>query len=172
MAQVVIFAPAGEDVSAGQTALEDAGHSVEVVEATAANLLHMAIGMVEGGDSEESDEEPITEPAEEEPADPLEDEAAEEPPKNESIGQVYVDDERIAAYVDSSRSFPLLRVVGLEGDAKLTYRINESVFSYWKDAGGAQIDLDGTSMRVAVGRTPKNCHIILDTGTAAHLGLL
>jgi len=170
MAQVVIFAPAGEDVSVGQTALEGAGHSVEVVEATAANLLHMAIGMVEGGPSEEAEEAPITEPVEEPSEDPLADEVPAEP-TTESVGDVYVDGEQLPAYVDSSISFPLLRVLDLTGDAKLTYKINESQFSFWKDAG-ARVDLDGISMKVAIGRAASKSHIVLDEATAKHLGLL
>ncbi|MBT9137509.1 MAG: hypothetical protein DDT31_00040 [Syntrophomonadaceae bacterium] len=171
MAQVVIFAPVGEDVSSGQTALEEAGHDVEVVEATAANLLHMAIGMVEGVNIEDSKEDSKEDlPLEPEEEDPLDDDNAKEPPKNESVGQVYVDDELVRAYVDSTRVSPLLRVSGLHGGAKLTYKINESTFSYWKDAGGAQVDIDGTSTRVAIGRTPNNCHIILDVNTARRLG--
>lgn len=171
MAQVVIFAPAGEDVSAGQTALEGAGHSVEVVEATAANLLHMAIGMVEGGPSEEAAEAPITEPVEEPSEDPLAAEAPPEEPTTESVGEVYVDGEQLPAYVNTALSFPLLRVLDLTGDAKLTYKINESAFSFWKDSG-ARVDLDGISMKVAIGRAAKRPHIVLDEATAKHLGLL
>lgn len=169
MAQIVIFAPAGEDVSAGQTALEGAGHTVEVVEATAANLLHMAVGMVEDdGASDAASSAPVTEPTEELPDDPLATEPEE--PTTEAVGEVYVDGEQLPAYVDPSISFPLIRVLDLSGDAKLTFRINESSFSFWKDAG-ARMEIDGTMMKVAIGRALIKPHVILDKATARHLGL-
>jgi hypothetical protein len=173
MAQVVIFAPPGEDVSAGESALKDAGHKVEVVEATAANLLHMAIGMIDGGDEAEpeAEAEPATEPVEE---DPLADEVPEEPaeePTTESIGDVVVDGETVTAYLDRSLPFPLIRVLDLTGDAKLTYKINESSFSFWKDAG-ARADIGGFATKVAVGRARTKPYVILDEVTAKRLKLV
>lgn len=181
MAQVVIFAPPGEDVSAGEKALKDAGHDVEVVEATAANLLHMAIGMVDDAPAEEpKGEEPVTEPVEEEPPaeeDPMAEPAAEEPPKNESIGEVDVDGESIPAYLDTTISFPLLRVVNLTGDNKLSYKLNESAFTFWREANkGARTTVQLTAVRshlveANVAASSGSAFIILDPATAKHIGL-
>ena len=178
MAQVVIFAPPGEDVSAGESALKDAGHEVEVVEATAANLLHMAIGMIDGSGDTEAAEEPVTEPVEEDPlADeaPAEEEPAEEP-TSESIGQVGVDGETLPAYLDKSIPFPIIRALDYIAGAKTTYRINESKYSFWKDAG-ARAHLDtavggGFSSRVAIGRARSTPYIVLDEATAKRLRLV
>ena len=176
MAQVVIFAPPGEDVSAGESALSALGHEVEVVEATAVNLLHMAIGMMEGEEApaEEppAEEEPITEPVEEEP--PAE--ASEEPTAESVDGHVVsVDGERVAAYIDRTRTFPLLRVVDLEGDAKLSYKLNESTFSFWRDSGATPfIKVEGCAgkmVKAKVGRAKKKPHVVLDEATAKLLGL-
>lgn len=173
MVQVVIFAPPGEDVSAGALALKSAGHQVEVVEATAANLLHMAIGMID------SDEEEV--PAEEkdveaEPKEPAEDELAAEEPTTESIGNVYVDGELVPAYLDAATAFPLLRVLDITGEAKLTYKINESIFSFWKSAGtDVALHVEGSQpldKRVSVGLTASKPHIVLDKATAKYLGLV
>ena len=185
MAQVVIFAPKDEDVSAGEKALKDAGHEVEVVEATAANLLHMAIGMVDGGSDEESNEEPVDapveEPVEEPPVDeapPPEEAPPEEAPTTEAVTShvVSVDGERVDTYIDSSLKFPLLRVLDLAGDSKLSYSINESKFSFWRDTGtNAFIKVEGkigANCKVKVGRTKNKTHLVLDEATAKHLGLV
>ena len=113
MAQIVIFAPSGEDVSAGEQALKDAGHDVEVVEATAENLLHMAIGMI-GGEDEK--------PAEEEPAE-------EEPTKMESLGNCSIDGEMVPAFLGKKTR---LFVKELHRGEKTTFTINESVISTWE----------------------------------------
>lgn len=133
MAQIVIFAPEGEDVSAGESALKDAGHDVEVVEANAENLLHMAIGMLENKSS--SAEEPAADdaPAEEEPApeeDPLagEEPAEEDPKKMESLGHCTIEGENIPA-VRSKKT--RLYVSELHSGEKTTFRINESTISIW-----------------------------------------
>jgi len=178
MAQIVIFAPEGEDVSAGEQALKDAGHDVEIVGATAANLLHLAVGMLEdAGDDEPAEDEM---PAEEEPAEdemPAEDEpAAEEPPVEESIGNVTVDGEGVPAYMDKSLNFPLLRVIDLTGDGKLSYNLNESAFTFWRDNGQAHtlVEIKGKhahNVRVEVQRG-KSSHIILDANTAKLLRLV
>jgi hypothetical protein len=180
MAQIVIFAPEGEDVSAGEQALKDAGHDVEVVSATAANLLHLAVGMLEDA----GDDEPATEdemPAEDEPA--AEDEmpaeempAEEEPPVEESIGNVTVDGEMVPAYMDRKLNFPLLRVVDLTGDGKLSYNLNESTFTFWRDNGQAYtlVEIKGKqahNVRVEVQRGNAS-HIILDANTAKLLRLV
>jgi hypothetical protein len=178
MAQVVIFAPTGEDVSAGEQALKDAGHEVEVVEATPANLLHMAIGMVEGTAEEPAEDQPITEPVEEEPPAEEEPAEAEEEPTAEAITDrvVSIDGERVPAYIDRTRSFPLLRVVDLSGDAKISYKLNESEFSFWRDAGATPfIKVEGCSgkmVKTKVARAKKKSHVVLDEATAKLLGLV
>ena len=133
MAQVVIFAPEGEDVSAGEQALKDAGHEVEVVEATAENLLHMAIGMIGGDESAEeppSEEEPTEEPAEEEPAEeePAEEPTEENPEKMESLGYCNIEGENIPAVRGKKTR---LFVSELHSGEKTTFTINESTISIW-----------------------------------------
>lgn len=131
MAQIVIFAPKGEDVSAGESALKDAGHDVEVVEATAENLLHMAIGMLGGAtakddessqkEDEESDEEPSEDPlADEEPVE-------EDPSKMESLGTCSVDGELVEA-VRGKRT-QLFTADARRGDETITFTLNESVIT-------------------------------------------
>lgn len=177
MAQVVIFAPPGEDVSAGEAALKEAGHEVEVVEATATNLLHMAIGMI-GGDEEETPpeepaaEEPVTEPTEEDPLaaeEPIEEPAEE--PTTESIGTVTVDGEALPAYLDKSLPFPIIRALDFIAGPKFSYRINESRFSFWQDVG-ARVDINGVITRAVVGRARTTPYIILDEATAKRNGLV
>ena len=177
MAQVVIFAPPGEDVSAGESALKDAGHEVEIVEATAANLLHMAIGMIGGGEEEEAPvDEPITEPVEEpvpdEEVDPL---AAEAPTTEATSIVVKVDGERIPTYVDQSAKFPLLRVVDMQSGPKVSFSINESTFSFWRDTGHtAFIKVEGAigyNVKVKVAPAKSVSHLVLDPATAKHIGL-
>jgi hypothetical protein len=177
MAQIVIFAPAGEDVSAGEAALKEAGHEVEVVEATAANLLHMAIGMVD--DSAPVEDQPVTEPTEEEPAPDAPPEAppAEEPPTSEAIGEIEVDGEKVMAYLDTTRTFPLLRVVDLTGDNKLSYKLNESAFTFWREPNtvGAAVQLVGKSGKIVdaeIAPSTGRAFIILDPATAKHIGLV
>jgi hypothetical protein len=184
MAQVVIFAPVGEDVEAGKKALEDAGHDVEIVEATAINLLHMAVGMMD----EEPTEEPEAAAAGEEPeaaateAAPAGEEPeaadAEQEPTAEAVSNfaVSVDGERIDTYIDTSRSFPLLRVIDLSGDAKVSYKLNESSFSFWRECGNTPtIQVEGqpaATCKVQMGRAKNKPQLILDEATAKALLLL
>lgn len=137
MAQVVIFSPSGEDVSAGEQALKDAGHDVEVVEATAENLLHMAIGMIGGKDDEEKkdddedkedaeaapapEEDPLAEPAEETPDEPEED-----PKKMESLGVFHVDGEDIEAFLGETTRLFVSSLT--HSDKGFSFSINESQF--------------------------------------------
>lgn len=135
MAQVVIFAPAGEDVSAGEQALKDAGHDVEVVEATPEHLLHMAIGMLEGKPEEEKEpeeeEEGEEEPAAEEPSleEPAPEEAEEAPEKMESLGHVNIDGDRVLAVRGTKTR---LFVKDLQQGEKMTFTLGESTISTWE----------------------------------------
>jgi hypothetical protein len=173
MAQIVILAPTGEDVSAGEQALKDAGHEVEVVEATAANLLHMAIGMVE--DEEHPEDKPLEEPPAEDEQLPAETTdttpPAEEPPVGESLGYTTVDGEKVNAYLDTSLRFPLLRVMELAGSSKVSYKLNESVFSQWPEGGFATVTIDSLSTQVRLGAAKTRAHILLDPATAKSLKL-
>ena len=134
MAQVVIFAPTGEDVSAGENALREAGHDVEVVEATAENLLHMAIGMLDGKKSDEPPADaPAPEDTPEEPEpeeDPLADAPsdAEDPKKMESLGNCMVDGEVVRAV---RGRITRLFAMDLQRGEKTSFSINESVISTW-----------------------------------------
>lgn len=186
MAQVVIFAPVGEDVSAGEEALKAAGHEVEVVEATAPNLLHMAIGMIDGGTDATTASEPITEPTEE-PApadtapadDPLADAPPEEPPKTEAVSlAVSIDGECLPAYIDPTAKFPLLRAASfsLNEHSKIEYSINESVFSIWKDTGTLmELKVEGFAskqIRAQVLPSASSAFLVLDEATAKLFGLV
>lgn len=132
MAQIVIFAPEGEDVSAGEQALKDAGHDVEVVEATAENLLHMAIGMI--GDSEPKpkdepkEEDPLETPAEEPPAEePAE--AEDEPEvKAESLEMCVIEGDKVAFRRGTKTR---LFVSELQRGEKTTFRLTESQIAIW-----------------------------------------
>jgi hypothetical protein len=132
MAQVVIFAPPGEDVSAGEAALKEAGHEVEVVEASPESLLHMAIGMLEGNEEEkeEAPEEEPTEAAAEE--DPLDEPEGDEEVTKEAIT---VDDEQVSVSIDHSAKFSLLRAVSVTGGDGISYSINETRFKTWAATG-------------------------------------
>ena len=175
MAQVVIFAPPGEDVSAGKAALEEAGMDVEVVEATPENLLHMAIGMLEGG---EKDEEPAEEPApEEEP--PVEEEPAEEPaPEEEVTEQVAdIDGEQVPVSIGTAGKFSLLRVLDLQDGDKVAYKINESSFAFWKPSSGERTQRIGIKLnesddtllvKVVAGSKPA---LVLTAADAKRFGL-
>ncbi len=133
MAQIVIFAPEGEDTSAGEQALKDAGHDVEVVEATAENLLHMAIGMLDGKSAEEPKAEEEPAPEEEPPPeeDPLaaEEPSEEDPKKMESLGTCAIDGEKVAAKRGKKTR---LYVHELHRGEKTTFTINESTISTWE----------------------------------------
>lgn len=191
MAQIVIFAPPGEDVSAGEEALKSAGHDVEVVEATAVNLLHMAVGMMDDT-AEEPAEEPAPEPEAEEPeveAAPAEDAepAVEEPSGDEATkegifyhGNILVDEEEVAAYVSDRAKTN--RVYGndyVSEGQKVTYSLNESVFGFWNnDSKQALVTLDTqdgnhtVSVGATIGRSAGKPFAILNKTTAQRLGLL
>lgn len=133
MAQVVIFAPPGEDVSSGEQALKDAGHEVEVVEATAENLLHMAIGMISDNESENTTkEQPPAEkepPAEKDaPAEEAKETPEQNPQKMESLSSCLIDDERVMAKRGKKTR---LFVSELQRGEKTTFTLNESVISIW-----------------------------------------
>lgn len=140
MAQIVIFAPEGEDVSSGEQALKDAGHDVEVVEATAENLLHMAIGMVEGKPAEEPEEEPA---AEEDPlAEPAPDEESvdepeeTDPKKMESMSSCTVGDEKVGTKKGKKTRLYVSKMTkeGVGSVVKRTFALNESTISTWENS--------------------------------------
>lgn len=179
MAQIVIFAPKGVDASAGESALKEAGHEVEVVEATAETLLHMAIGMLEeGGDSEEATEDPLEEPAEEAPAEESSDEAPAEEPAQEGIqpsGRVLVDGEPLNAYVGSASAMNTLYATNFQvNDGKMFYSLNESTFSGHDRSSIMLVEHDGAiyTGSIAVMPAASMPFIVLNQATAKDLGLL
>lgn len=183
MAQVVIFAPAGEDVSAGKEALEGAGHDVEIVEATAENLLHMAIGMLEGtggtgGEKPKKEKEEST-PAEEEAEGGEETPAEETPPEEEEVTEegLSVNDETIPVVVSATSKFSLLQAVTAVSDndpGRVQFSLNESRFTAWKTnnmvsvvvaAGGKTVNV---AAQVVEAKSPK---LVLCKADAKRLGL-
>jgi hypothetical protein len=153
MAQVVIFAPEGEDVSAGEQALKDAGHDVEVIEATAENLLHMAVGMIEHKSADKEDEaEPAAEEpmGEEPPAEETPPEAADEAPpaKMEALQDCDFDGVALASKIGRKTR---LFVKELKGGDRNTIVINESAFSFWGNTMSVWLKMpDGVTSSVTV----------------------
>lgn len=128
MAQIVIFAPKGEDVSAGEEALKGAGHEVEVVEATPANLMHMAIGMVEDEDvMADMDDAPAEEVPAEEPELPAEEEPAED------LGECLVNGVPVMATTGNRYR---LTVSDLQLGSKITCKLNESEWAFYPTSKG------------------------------------
>lgn len=128
MAKIVVLAGAS-DTDAVSAALEAASIEFEIVDPTAANLLHIVIGMVE--DEKPKEEKPKEEkPKEEKPKEekPAEEPAPEEVP--ESLGTVTVDGEQVQAFRNSlSTSTLFAKAVSL--GAKTSYSVNEGTFSFW-----------------------------------------
>lgn len=197
MAQIVIFAPKGEDVSTGEQALKDAGHQVEVVEATASNLLHMAVGMIEADtdadtdaaadvdtdtDTEvddsatdaESNQGSAKSPKKPEEKDAKSDKAVVDPePKNESLGIVEVDGEPIQAYL-TDQGRPLLRTTAtFEGMGRVTYSINDVIVSSTDRAPSMTISSKSGTVHqsVTVAKTGGAPHLLIDLATAKRLKL-
>lgn len=130
MAKIVVLA-GGDDAASATSALEGAGVDFEVVEPTAANLLHIVIGMVDDDSDKEEKEPKEKEPKEEPPAEepPAEEEPAEEPVP-ESLGQVTVDGEVIKAFLGKNGTSTLY-AKSIEHGARTIYTINESQFAFW-----------------------------------------
>jgi len=148
MAKIVVLA-GDDDAEAVKTALDGASVDYEIVDPTAANLLHIVIGMV---DDEEKDEEPKDEEEGGEPKEPKEPkdkapkepkaEPADIPPEDDSdiasdasavpeaLGTVRIDGETLKAYAGKGAQ-SVLRTPELVTGARTTYSINESQFSFW-----------------------------------------
>ena len=135
MAKIIVLADLADE-EAIKTALEGAGLECKVVEPTAKNLLHIAIGMVDDAPAEEPAEEPAPEETPPEETPPEDVPAEDVPPEEEvqeglkSLGLVSVDGEQIQAFESKAETSALL-VVGLIAGAKTTYSLNESTFSFW-----------------------------------------
>jgi hypothetical protein len=140
MGKIVVLA-SEEDAEAAKTALDGAGVDYEVVEPTAANLLHIVIGMVDDEapkDEEPKDEEPKEPKADKEPKEPK----ADIPPEDdseiasdasavpESLGQVRVNGELIEARLGKGAT-SALRSSEIQQGPRTSYVINESTFSFW-----------------------------------------
>jgi hypothetical protein len=138
MGKIVVLATE-EDSEAVKTALDGAGVDYEVVEPTAANLLHIVIGMVD--DEAPKDEEPPKDEeskADKEPKEPKTDIPPEDDSEiakdasavPESLGQVRVNGELIEARLGKG-TISALRSVKIEQGPRTSYTINESTFSFW-----------------------------------------
>lgn len=142
MGKIVVLA-SSEDAEAAKTALDGAGVDYEVVEPTAANLLHIVIGMVDD-EAPKEDEQPAPEEepkADKEPKEPKEPKA-DIPPEDdsgiasdasavpESLGQVRIDGELVEARLGKG-AVSALRSVKIQPGPRTSYSINESTFSFW-----------------------------------------
>jgi hypothetical protein len=129
MAKIVVLAGAS-DTDAVSAALEAASIEFDIVDPTAANLLHIVIGMVEDEKPKEEKKSKEEKPAEEKPKEekPAEEPASEEVP--ESLGAVTVDGEQVQAFANGLGSSTLFaKAVSL--GAKTSYSVNEGTFSFW-----------------------------------------
>lgn len=145
MGKIVVLA-SDEDQEAVKAAMDGASLDYEVVTPTAANLLHIAIGMVDENPEEEAPEE--TPPAPDEGAEPKPDadkgavggmggtpapkgDIPDEEPKQEGLlGTVKIAGETLNAYAGKDgRS--VLYSPNVSVGARTTYSINESQFSFW-----------------------------------------
>lgn len=132
MAKIVILASA-EDSEAASAALTTAGLDFDVVEPTAANLLHLVIGMVDDGEEKPKKEPKEPKEPEEEAEAPVEEVPAEEAPAEEvpeELGTVTVDGETIQA-VKSTTGLSTLFALSVVNGAKTTYTLAEGTFSFW-----------------------------------------
>lgn len=133
MAKIIILGD-GKDADAAKAALEGASIECEIVKPTAANLLHIVIGMVDDEPEEKEEKEPKAEKPEEAPAEepkaeaPAEEAPAEEVP--ESLGKTIVADEVVEA-IRGSKETSTLFVKDLIGGSRTTYTLNESTISFW-----------------------------------------
>jgi hypothetical protein len=160
MGKIVVLASA-DDAEAAKTALDGAGVDYEVVEPTAANLLHIVIGMVDDEapkeDEEPKDEEPKESKAEKEPK-------ADIPPENDSeiasdasavpeaLGEVRVNGELLEARLGKG-SISALRSVKIQQGPRTSYTINESTFSFWPSNPSAptqRVDVEHGTHRTSV----------------------
>lgn len=148
MALIVIIAPKDEDVSAAEDALKEAGHTVEVVEAAPANLLHLALGMM-GADEQEAAPAEEPEAELEAPADEQEPEAEEpkgsakdvteeeDPARLTCLGHCLIDDNNVVAYL-GKKTRVFVECLITEGtdeqgsSKKLSFVLGESSYTTWK----------------------------------------
>jgi len=210
MPHIVILTPKGADVTTGKEALEAAGFEVEVVDAEAANLIHIASGMLEDEegskeeDSKEKDESPEDAEAElssdessedellptpEEPDDSQLPAAADLSKKdkkpdekkdskkqaNESyLGTVNIDDELVPAYIGKSNT---LWAGGLKRNSdmlnKITFKLNESIVSVWKDAAATKLQLtvNGKPVQAKLMEAKGKTKLVVNAQTAKLLKL-
>lgn len=191
MPHVVILTPKGADVAAGKEALEKAGFDVEVVDAEAANLIHIASGMLEG-EQEAAKNETAEEPAGEEDAMPADLELpAEEPSEDTSdskkkkgsedkkkqanenfIGMVNIEDEAVPAYLGQSN---VLWAGNLKRNSemanKISFALNESIVSIWKDAASTKLKLtvNGTPVQAKLMEAKGKTKLVVCEKTAKKL---
>lgn len=151
MAKIVVLA-GEDDADAVKTALDGASVDYEIVDPTAANLLHIVIGMVDDEAKDDKDEvddaeagevggaggkpkgdkapkEPKPEPADIAPEDDS-DIASDASAVPEALGTVKIDGETLKAYAGKGTQ-SVLRSPALVAGARTTYSINESQFSFW-----------------------------------------
>jgi hypothetical protein len=175
MANVIIFAPKGEDVSAGEDALKEAGHEVSVIEATPANLLHVVIGMVDSSPDENDkvDETPPGPAPEEEPEEETEELPVEDELTTENLGTVVIDDIEVPAYLGR---LSILRVLQGQADSKrVNYQLKEEVVTDWTGAGKATVLVKGSKTATVVAKVQRtnSCpHLVVSEADAKKLGLI
>jgi hypothetical protein len=142
MSKIIILG-SGKEADAAKEALDAAGIKFEVVEPTAANLLHIVIGLVDDSDSkaeekpEDKDEkkdekeEPKVEEPVEEPA------PTEEPAVEESLGVILVDGVKVQAYVTKDKHSTLfaesVKIGSADESTMTSYQLNEMNVGFWPE---------------------------------------
>lgn len=164
MAKIIIIAPDGVDVKDAVKLLKGDGHDVDIEEPTPKSLLHIVLGLLGpnaygfgasysvGSAAVPPSEKEDDLPPEEEPPPEEEEEvdlSADEDDfhfEAKELDQVTVDGEVIKA-VSHGAEHSVLMVTNLTPGPKVTYSLNESVFSFWP------VDVDKPMQRVVdVGR--------------------
>ena len=144
MAKIVVLAQ-GDDADKAKAAMDTAGLDFQIVEPSAANLLHLVIGIVGTGDDESLDDD-FKDNDEKPDVDDSEEESNAEVETQESLGECLVDEERVQAYAINEKSSRLVLAkleVTAQGD-RTTYSINESQFTFWPS------DSKNLSQRISV----------------------
>ncbi len=150
MAKIVVLAT-GADADAVKTALGDAGVDFEIVKPTAANLLHIAIGMVDDGDEPDeppADEPPADEPPAEEP--PADEPPADEPPVEEALGQVTLMGELVEAVAVPGLEKSMLSVERFSEDPHKMFSLNEMTVTLWANDFLAYLEVGNVGKSVSL----------------------
>jgi hypothetical protein len=181
MAKIVIVAPSDvkSDVDDAVKMLRGAGHDVDVEEPTPKSLLHIVLGLLgpnaygfgpgyafsPGSEVDDADGEPADSEQAADDADAGDDiDVSGDDFNFESLGQVTVDGELIEA-VRVKQPTSVLRVERLVGEAKMTYNLNESIFSFWP----ADVKAPSQRLSISVNRHSTSIELPVEQAEKAQL---